>query len=525
MGAAWIVPSFPLAHRAIAQKYKLHVVSILYDLIPYTYPDFVSADASREFIFYINSLLSISDALISISKYVSDDLASHLDSLGRDLVVSPLNYYAELAREIPFKVLESSSATLKHIMREKLLSLGVEVDNFILNVGSVEIRKNHITLFVAWRQLLATLGNKCPQLIVVGRPGWKAESFFESLKSTNNLDGKLIILHGIDDALLSYLYETCKLTIYPSLEEGWGLPIGESLDAGKLCITSNRASMPEVGKELCYYVNPSNPLEIVKEIEKLLEYPELVKVAEKKILASLPLKSWGEYLSEIASLISTIKLKKINPISKMPAVNWFLSSGQTVAFYWHLGSDTYNLPVGLSGKNRSLQGLLPSRIVLCTKIDRFEPDGAWCKEPMFELSFYIDISEVKSTKFSVTLHYHLNESIDLLKTLEINAKCIIYFGNSTIDIDNRTLKKNNFELIAKNNSPNIYFISNDLVKFEFENVAIDHYKTLIDSLNIKKQRIFLPINIVVSWTPGFNFICSLGRELEPVKIKEILIDY
>lgn len=524
MGAAWIVPSFPVGHRSIARRHKLHVVSILYDLIPYSYPDFVSSDASREFFFYICSLLSISDGLISISKYVSDELANHIDSLGRNLISYPLNYHAELAREIPFKVQKVNHKLQKQTMREKLIELGVEVDNFILNVGSVEIRKNHIGLFVAWRYLLAQMDVKCPQLVVVGRPGWKVESFLDALKSTNNLDGKLIVLHGIDDSLLSYLYETCILTVYPSLEEGWGLPIGESLDAGKLCVTSNRASMPEVGRELCRYVNPFDPLAIAREVFQLLENPKKISVAEQMIAAEKPLKSWMDYQSCVANLVNLVRQERPEPVSNLAATNWFLQSGQTVSFYWHLGSETYDLPEGLSGKKRSLHGSFPSRLIPYTKIYPFESDGVWCKEPKLGLEFYIDIRDAKKNSFSVYLHYYFHETTTSIKNIGLNSKLTIFGGSKSSRFDN-SVATTNSSLATTYSSNEVQFIASDLVCFKFSNIEMLSDKANDEHHDLTAEIDFIPIKIEIEWIAGFEFICLAGRKLEPIKIKEVKIDY
>ena len=60
------------------------------------------------------------------------------------------------------------------------------------------------------------------------------------------------------DAELAFLYRNCRFTVFPSLYEGWGLPIGESLWFGKLCIASKTSSMPEVGGDLVDYVDPKD---------------------------------------------------------------------------------------------------------------------------------------------------------------------------------------------------------------------------------------------------------------------------
>lgn len=523
MGAAWIVPGFPRAHRDLARKYELKTISVLYDLIPYTYPDFVSADASREFYFYINSLLSISDGLISISRYVSSDLAKHRDSLGQSLIRFPVNLCAELAREIPFKVQGVDRMVLGKSMREKLIDSGVDVNNFILNVGSVEIRKNHIGLFVAWRHILATLGANCPQLVVVGRPGWKAESFIEALKSTNNLDGKVIVLHGIDDAVLSYLYENCKLTVYPSLEEGWGLPIGESLDAGKLCVTSNRASMPEVGRELCRYVDPTEPLTIAKEVMLLIEKPMIIKHAEKAIAAAKPLKNWLTYQMEIARLVNEVHKERPNPVSSMAASNWLIKSGQVCSFYWHLGGDTYDMPEALSGKKRSLHGSFPSRL-LSSNLEPFESDGAWCKEPRLNFDFYIDIRTRKSNSFSIALHYYFHHTIAPIADIGLNAKLLILEDAALVSPD-ATADIIKPKLIESYLKAEVRFAASDLVIFNFDNVEILRSKEDNFDERSADANCLVPVNIQINWMKGFEFICGAGRTLEPLKIKEIRVDY
>ena len=58
------------------------------------------------------------------------------------------------------------------------------------------------------------------------------------------------------DVELALLYRKCLLTMFPSLAEGWGLPVGESLAYGKICIASRAGAIPEVGGELVDYVDP-----------------------------------------------------------------------------------------------------------------------------------------------------------------------------------------------------------------------------------------------------------------------------
>jgi len=81
-------------------------------------------------------------------------------------------------------------------------------------------------------------GDDPPHLICVGRMGWKATAFVSGLVETNYLDGRVHLLREISDTDLWTLYSRCLFTVCPTLYEGWGLPVGESLAMGKICVSS-----------------------------------------------------------------------------------------------------------------------------------------------------------------------------------------------------------------------------------------------------------------------------------------------
>jgi hypothetical protein len=84
------------------------------------------------------------------------------------------------------------------------------------------------------------------------------EDFQRRLKVSANLDGHFVHLSNISDDALKRLYRDCLFTVFPSTYEGWGLPVAESLLFGKLCVSSNTTSMPEVGGDWAVYVDPHN---------------------------------------------------------------------------------------------------------------------------------------------------------------------------------------------------------------------------------------------------------------------------
>jgi glycosyltransferase involved in cell wall biosynthesis len=69
-------------------------------------------------------------------------------------------------------------------------------------------------------------------------------------------DGDYRVLENVSDAQLALLYSACYFTVFPSRAEGYGLPVAESLGAGKLCVASNATSIPEVAGDLADYFDP-----------------------------------------------------------------------------------------------------------------------------------------------------------------------------------------------------------------------------------------------------------------------------
>ena len=127
-------------------------------------------------------------------------------------------------------------------------------DRFVLFVATIEGRKNHDLLLRIWHRMVAE-GDDPPHLVCVGRVGWRSSTFISALVETDYLDGRIHLLRDISDTDLQSLYQNCLFTVCPTFYEGWGLPIGESLAMGKVCISSDRASVPEVAGEFGTYID------------------------------------------------------------------------------------------------------------------------------------------------------------------------------------------------------------------------------------------------------------------------------
>ncbi|HEX3909322.1 MAG TPA: glycosyltransferase family 1 protein [Solirubrobacteraceae bacterium] len=137
---------------------------------------------------------------------------------------------------------------------------------FVLAVGTLEPRKNLPRLVEAFATLAPELQLQHP-LVVVGALGWDTGETLEALRS---LGPRARMLGFVSDAALAELYRRCGVFCYPSLGEGFGLPVLEAMSAGAPTVTSNLSSLPEVGGEAAEYVDPFDVGSIAAGIERLL---------------------------------------------------------------------------------------------------------------------------------------------------------------------------------------------------------------------------------------------------------------
>jgi glycosyltransferase involved in cell wall biosynthesis len=147
--------------------------------------------------------------------------------------------------------------------------------NIILSVGTVEPRKNLKKLIVAYKKLPQELKNKY-KLYIVGANGWNNSDIYQEAKQEVKAS-RIVFKNFVSDKNLVKLYNQAKIFIYPSVYEGFGLPILEAMNCGTPVITSKISSLPEVAGNAALYINPRDEEDITKNITKLLKNSKLQK--------------------------------------------------------------------------------------------------------------------------------------------------------------------------------------------------------------------------------------------------------
>jgi len=197
------------------------------------------------------------------------------------------------------EILERFSIDLKRIF---VIHLGVDSEQerqeritgppFLLYVGTLEERKDIVTLVRAFTHLRER--RRIPhRLILVGQQGWGWPTIQDAIKSST-------FRHEIDvrgyisrDEVLE-LYRSADVFVYPSVYEGFGLPVLEAMSCGTPVICSRAASLPEVAGDAAEYFEPSSADDLAGAIERVLESAELHALLRRKGLERARLFSWDE---------------------------------------------------------------------------------------------------------------------------------------------------------------------------------------------------------------------------------------
>jgi len=175
--------------------------------------------------------------------------------------------------------------------------------SYLLTVGTIEPRKNHSRLLEA-RLKLSKLGVDIP-LVIAGKAGWRSATVVEEM---SQLEQQYLVqyLGFVDDRDLPALYQAATTFIYPSLYEGFGLPVLEAMASGTPVVTSSTSSLPEVAGEAAILINPHEPKQMAHAIQRLLAEPELRNELQHKGILRARSFAWDKTATETINVYSRV---------------------------------------------------------------------------------------------------------------------------------------------------------------------------------------------------------------------------
>lgn len=274
----------------------LNLVHVIHDMGPIVVPQFSgSGDAAKSFPFYCEHLLPICSLILVNSEFSKRAVVDWLHE--NKLKVPPVGVF-RLGED--FRIATAKEPTDPEFVRSQ-----VQGNDFILFVGTMEIKKNHTLLYYVYK-LAKARGVTPPKLLVVGRLGWRMETMEKVIQEDPETKDSIFLLQHIDDQGLTWLYERCLFTVQASFYEGWGIPVAESLARGVPAICSNSSSMVEIADDgIVSYFTPTSTDECLAAIEHLLRPAELEEA--KKRVAQYKTFSWDDCFEQVKKYMEALR--------------------------------------------------------------------------------------------------------------------------------------------------------------------------------------------------------------------------
>lgn len=315
LGTSWWIKDYFLHVRHVARQYGVRYVPMIHDCIPLVTPEHCAPALVEEFAQWFSGMVALADSALTNSEWSAADARRIAEAIRPDveLPVSVVRLDADLKKEL------GASAAAGWADRPDLPQPG---EPFVLCVGTIESRKNHLMLFHAWLTLVRKHGaERVPRLVCIGKQGWLADAAMTLWRNSPVLQDRVIIAHGVPDVTLAALYGAALFTVTNSHYEGWGLPVTESLSFGRVPLVARNTSLVEAGGEGAVYFEPRNEPDLVAKLETLIFDAEERARREAAIPAVTRLRSWGDIADQMMREVSARRDAPVaDPGARLPVL-------------------------------------------------------------------------------------------------------------------------------------------------------------------------------------------------------------
>lgn len=305
LGTSWGYHNYFLTLRDVKRRYGVRYAPLVHDVIPLLFPEYCDQNLVTDFINWIDGVTEHADILFANSQNTLNDVRKVAAKLGRELPPSHvLLLNGEFRRQE-----EAFDGEAQSLAEDLLRANNLDTEDYVLMVSTIEPRKNHALALNAWsRMIKRDDGRPIPYLVCVGSPGWQNEAFYQRLRDDAALRDRVIVLLNVSDQALNLLYDRAMFTVFPSLYEGWGLPISEALAHGKVPLVSRVSSHPEAGGEHAIYFDIASEGDFQSKLEALIYNTDNRTEIERRIAASNLLRPWSEIGADIKRAVDAIPL-------------------------------------------------------------------------------------------------------------------------------------------------------------------------------------------------------------------------
>lgn len=233
------------------------MVMTLHDLTHVHFPETQPQDRLREIERHAARSVERAQRILVDSAFIGAEVCRHYGLSEDRVAIAPLGY---AARFYP-----RSAQQLLPCMKQ----LGLNPGQYLLCVGTLEPRKNLQLVLHAYELLPSDVRARCP-LVIVGMPGWRSEQLAAPLQRAVT-SGQVRLLGYQDDATVAELLAGARLLAFPSLYEGFGLPVLEAMASGVPVLLTRSSALPEVAGEAGTYVDAQDAHSCAQTMQRLID--------------------------------------------------------------------------------------------------------------------------------------------------------------------------------------------------------------------------------------------------------------
>lgn len=271
-------------------------VATFHDLSPFTWTQCHTPQRIHYMQQELKKTLNSANALITDSEYTRQELADYfswpIDKIHAVPLACGEEFYPRTAEELnPF-----------------LAQFGLKKDAYMLFVGTIEPRKNILALLDAYAMLPMNLRQKWP-LILTGYQGWRSEEIHTRIRQAEQ-EGWAKYLGFLPAEQLPLLFSGARLFVFPSLYEGFGLPVLEAMASGIPVVCSNSSSLPEVVGDVALMTEPENIDNLSQLLKRGLEDEIWRLQARERGLERSKFFSWTRCAQATIEVYRSIRMSK-----------------------------------------------------------------------------------------------------------------------------------------------------------------------------------------------------------------------
>ncbi|MDD2741857.1 MAG: glycosyltransferase family 1 protein [Rhodocyclaceae bacterium] len=262
-------------------------VFFLHDLIPISHPEYCRPGEAEKHHRRLDLMLSLAQGLVVNSRATLRDLENYAVCNGRKIPPVAVAYLAP--------------ATLPQD------SCGRPLDfPYFVILGTIESRKNHLLLLHIWRQLVEMLGDAAPRLVVIGQRGWECEQVVDLLDRCEVLQGFVVEKPQCSDAELAAWLMHAQALLFPSFNEGFGMPLVEALMLRVPVIASDLSVFREIAGNIPEYLDPLDGLGWRRQILAYQDDDNECRQAQLARMASYVPPTWAAHFKVVDDLLMRI---------------------------------------------------------------------------------------------------------------------------------------------------------------------------------------------------------------------------